>query len=297
MKTIKPFLSLLVMLLAAVSLSANAWQRTSATRAVSPRQLVVNLYAQHKKRSPFFQTRSRALLDTFFDRTLAGLLWRDAHSAGGEVGALDGDPLFNAQDMEIRNFMIGAGEVGAQAAEVPVSFENFGVKHKITFQLQAERSGWRISNLLYDEGTSLVDILRDDHSRTQAVKVYLVALGDDGKAGRKIGCGDSLIAVERSIEKTPAPLTAAIRELLSTPEHSNGVPRLDNFWKGRRLKLESVTLRNGTATIRISGELAVAGICDEPRIESQIDATAKQFTTVKRVRVFVNNRTLRNAIR
>lgn len=78
------------------------------------------------------------------------------------MGALDGDPLFNAQDMEIKNFVIGAETVGAQAAEVPVSFENFGVKHKITFQIVAERSGWRISNILYDEGPSLVDILRSD---------------------------------------------------------------------------------------------------------------------------------------
>ena len=164
MKTINPILLSLVLLIA-LSFSANASQRTRASRVISPRQLVVNLYAQHKTRSPFFQKKSRALLDKFFDRTLAGLLWRDAHSAGGEVGALDGDPLFNAQDMEIKNFEVGPETVGAQAAEVQVSFENFGVKHKITFQIVAERGGWKISNLLYDEGPSLVDILRSDQSR------------------------------------------------------------------------------------------------------------------------------------
>jgi hypothetical protein len=163
LKISKPILSLILLL--AVSFSVNASQRSKATRTVSPRQVVINLYAQHKRRSPFFQTKSRALLDKFFDRTLASLLWRDAHSAGGEVGALDGDPLFNAQDMEIKNFLVGPETVGAQAAEVPVSFENFGVKHKITFQLVAQSNGWRISNLLYDEGASLVDILRDDQSR------------------------------------------------------------------------------------------------------------------------------------
>ncbi len=296
MKTIKTVLLSIVMIVA-ISFPVNAWQSSRATRVISPRQLVVNLYAQHKTRSPFFQRKSRALLDKFFDRTLAGLLWRDAHSSGDEVGALDGDPLFNAQDMEIKNFVIGAGTVGAQAAEVPVSFENFGVKHKITFQIVAERGGWKISNILYDEGASLVDILRSDQSRTQTVKVYLVAPGDEGKTGRKIGCGDSLVPVDRSVAKTAAPLTAALRELLSTPQHLDGAPGLENFWKGRRLKLQSVVLRNGTATIRLSGELSVAGICDEPRIEAQIEATAKQFSTVKRVKVFVNDQTLRNAIR
>jgi hypothetical protein len=164
MKISKSTLSLILVLLAA-SFSVNSSQRTRSTRAVSPRQVVINLYAQHKKRSPFFQTRSRALLDKFFDKTLAGLLWRDAHSAGDEVGALDGDPLFDAQDMEIKNFLVGSETVGAQAAEVPVTFENFGVKHTITFQLVAQSNGWKISNLLYDDGVSIVDILRDDQSR------------------------------------------------------------------------------------------------------------------------------------
>jgi len=51
------------------------------------------------------------------------------------------------------------------------------------------------------------------------------------------------------------------------------------------------------STIRLSGELSVAGVCDEPRIESQIDATARQFPTVKRVKVFIGNQTLAAAIR
>ena len=125
-----------------------------------------------------------------------------------------------------------------------------------------------------------------------------MAVGDDGKTGKKIGCGDSLIAVTRTINKTAAPLTAAIRELLQTPQHPDGSsPNLENFWKGRNLKVRSVAIVNGTATIRLSGELSVAGVCDEPRIESQIDATARQFPTVKRLKVFIGNQTLAAAIR
>jgi ABC-type uncharacterized transport system substrate-binding protein len=41
----------------------------------------------------------------------------------------------------------------------------------------------------------------------------------------------------------------------------------------------------------------VAGICDEPRITEQIEATAKQFPTVKTVRVFINGIPLKEAIR
>jgi spore germination protein GerM len=135
-------------------------------------------------------------------------------------------------------------------------------------------------------------------SQTRTVKVYLVAVGDEGKAGRKIGCGDSLVPVTRAINPTAAPLRAALLELLALPHEYAADSRLNNFWVGDNLRLKSVSIRRGTATIYIVGEgPRVAGICDVPRITEQIEATAKQFPTVKRVKVFVNGRTLASAIR
>ncbi|HWN10749.1 MAG TPA: GerMN domain-containing protein [Pyrinomonadaceae bacterium] len=133
--------------------------------------------------------------------------------------------------------------------------------------------------------------------RRQQIKVYLVALDDNGKAGKKIGCDDSLVPVIRSIRRTAAPLRATLQELLSTPAESGDNPKLQNFWKGNDLKLSSVSIRNRTATIRFSGELTTAGICDIPRIESQIEETARQFPTVRRVKVFIGQQILRDAIR
>jgi hypothetical protein len=297
MKTINLLLLAVVMLVGSGSAAA---QGSQSTKARSPKALVVDLYRQHSVRSPFFQTRSRTLLDRYFTKELGDLLWQDARSSGDEVGALDGDPLFNAQDMDIKKFSIAEGTVLAGAATVPVSFENFGAKHQIIFRLVAQRTGWKIADIAYDDGASLVEILKRDRSEsqnTQSVKVYLVAVGDEGRTGKKIGCGDSLIAVTHTIKKTTTPLTAAIRELLLTPQHPDGSPNLENFWKGRNLKVKSVSLLNGTATIRISGEVFVAGICDEPRIQSQIEETARQFPTVKKVKVFLGKRTLAEAIR
>lgn len=134
-------------------------------------------------------------------------------------------------------------------------------------------------------------------AKTTEVKVYLVALNDNGKSGRKIGCDDSLVAVTRTIQPTAAPLRAALDELLAMPEEfEQAGMKLGNYWKGTDLKVKSVTLKSGTATIRITGNIAVAGICDEPRIAEQIEATARQFPTVKRVKVFINGDTLEHAI-
>jgi len=300
MKTNKLVLFVTVLLASSAfhSVAAQGWK---PIKGVSPGSLVADLYRQHKKRSPFFQRRSRSLLDKYFARELADLLWQDAHSSGDEVGALDGDPLFNAQDMDIKNFSIGDGVGGPRMVVVPVTFENLGEKHEIKFRVFSfGGSGWKIANIEYDDGSTLVDILKRDRESSQndqSIKIYLVAVGDDGKTGQRIGCGDSLIAVTRTIKKNAAPLMAAIRELLQTPPHPQDSPKLENFWKGRNLKVRSVSIAKGTATIRLSGQLAVAGVCDEPRIESQLDATARQFPTVKRVKVFIGQQTLAVAIR
>jgi len=129
---------------------------------------------------------------------------------------------------------------------------------------------------------------------TREVKVYLVAVGDAGKAGRKIGCDDSLVAVTRSVRNDGAPLRAAVRELLSTPRESEG--GLGNYWHGERLRVTGATISRGTATIRITGQVFVAGVCDEPRIEEQVKETARQFPGVRRVNVFVNGRPLARVI-
>jgi spore germination protein GerM len=135
-------------------------------------------------------------------------------------------------------------------------------------------------------------------AQTREVKVYLVALGDNGKRGKKIGCEDSLVAVRRKVKPTAAPLRAALDALLSMPREYAPDSSLNNFWGGNNLRVRSVSISRGTAVIRITGEgPSIAGICDEPRVISQIEETAKQFPTVRRVRVFVNDQALADAVR
>jgi spore germination protein GerM len=140
-------------------------------------------------------------------------------------------------------------------------------------------------------------IKRHDKVSHRQVKVFLVALGDNGKIGKKFGCEDSLVPVKRTIKPTRSPLKAAIQQLLAIAPDYPENPQLKNFWKGRNLQLKSVSLRKGVATIVFSGEIFVAGICDEPRIIEQIEATARQFASVKKVKVLVNGHALAEVIR
>lgn len=128
------------------------------------------------------------------------------------------------------------------------------------------------------------------------IDIYLVAVGDKGEKGLKIGCDDSLVRVTRKIKPTVAPLRAALEELLATPrEYSK---ELGNYWWGKDLKLKNVSITEGVATIHISGEGPyVGGVCDVPRITEQIENTAMQFSSVNTVKVFVNDKPLADAIR
>ena len=100
------------------------------------------------------------MLDEFFESQLASLIWKDAVTSKGEVGALDGDPLFNAQDMEIKNFQVRQPVYREGKANVVVSFENFGEKQRIVFELVSQKTGWKIANIKYDDGTSILGILQ-----------------------------------------------------------------------------------------------------------------------------------------
>jgi hypothetical protein len=151
--------TLLVVAAAAAVVSA---QQRAAT-ATTPEALVADLYkAQKLKRGPFFQTRSRALVDKYFTKSLGDLIWKDARTSKGEVGVIDGDPLYDAQDMEIKKFAIGKPvSDSADKANVPVTFENFGEKKTVTFMLTKGTTGWRINDIDYGGGRTLVGEFKD----------------------------------------------------------------------------------------------------------------------------------------
>lgn len=57
---------------------------------------------------------------------------------------------------------------------------------------------------------------------------YLAAVEDGGKAGQRIGCGDSLLAVKRMVNsRGGAVLKAVLGELLSVPPEYDA--RLKNY--------------------------------------------------------------------
>ena len=60
--------------------------------------------------------------------------------------------------------------------------------------------------------------------------------------------------------------------------------------------MDGVNIKDGEAIIQISGQVLQGGECDTPRIIGQLEETALQFSTVSRVSIFLNGKTIREAL-
>jgi hypothetical protein len=129
----------------------------------------------------------------------------------------------------------------------------------------------------------------DLFTRTQ---ITLIAIGDEGGLGKEIGCDDSAVPVEVTIEPTVAPLTAALEKLLAMDAEYYGESGLYNALYASDLTLEGVNIVQGKATIALSGELVLGGVCDNPRVEAQLRETALQYSTVEQVEILLNGEPL-----
>jgi hypothetical protein len=155
----------LLLLATALLLAAPAAQAQDAT---TPDALVRDLYAAHKNRrtDPFFQMKDRTRLEKYLAKDLAELLWKDAKTSAekNEVGALDGDPLYNAQDTKITAFRIKPPEYGEgnrDLADVPVTFKNFGKEQTVLFRVERDsHKVWKITDILYPSNDNSSSSLR-----------------------------------------------------------------------------------------------------------------------------------------
>ncbi len=127
-------------------------------KVVEPNVIVKNLYAAQKAGSgPFFQTKNRAIVDKYFRKDLADLIWKDAVAANGEVGAIGFDPLYGSQDPQITDFIImdtgwgGDSKFGPDdQAVVQVTFKDSGKERMVSYQFnQGRDKTWKIYDVHY----------------------------------------------------------------------------------------------------------------------------------------------------
>src|SRR5881392_2851236 len=92
---------------------------TAAPTTTSPAKVVADLYSAHRgKADPLRYPASKKMLGAYFDTGLLSLFVRDQSEPQGGVGKLDFDPLYAAQDFEIKDFSVGLVAQQKHSAEV-----------------------------------------------------------------------------------------------------------------------------------------------------------------------------------
>ncbi|MGB8980724.1 MAG: GerMN domain-containing protein [Anaerolineales bacterium] len=130
----------------------------------------------------------------------------------------------------------------------------------------------------------------------QTVRIFLIALEDNGQSGEFVGCGDSAVPVTVTIPHTQGVLRAALEKLLSARQQFYGESGLYNALYQSDLQVAGVTIEQGKAIIHLTGSIMLGGTCDAPRLQAQIEQTALQFSTVTDVDVFINDKPIEEAL-
>jgi hypothetical protein len=128
--------------------------RTAADR------LVRALYFEHNKtENPFREKKDRTLIDQYFAKPIADLIWSDAQKSAGKVNRVKINLLFNAPDTSIKKTWVLPAAIGGSKAVVYVTFTNDNKPGEIRVELQQTSGRWRITEMIYPDGKRLTGLL------------------------------------------------------------------------------------------------------------------------------------------
>jgi hypothetical protein len=127
---------------------------------------------------------------------------------------------------------------------------------------------------------------------TERARVFLIALEDGGVDGRRIGCGDSAVAVEVPLERRQAALPGALDALLAMKQDYDTRSGLYNALYASRLEVERIDRTGAEVKVYLKGYLEIGGECDSPRVLAQLTETALQFPDVQRATFYLEGKPL-----
>lgn len=145
-------------------------QAKKPTAAIAPEQVVKNLYAAQKteKTNPFAQIKSRTLVDKYFTKELADLVWKTNTAPDNGWRNIDvlydsHEQLRDSQDPQITKLVVGkpVQESSSDDVFLKVSFQNHGEDEVVMFNLRREANKtWKIDDIVYRDGDDLTSMLR-----------------------------------------------------------------------------------------------------------------------------------------
>lgn len=134
---------------------------SSSASTDSPENIVSNLYRDFPpdgKEAVHWQKKD--VLAKYFDNNLVDLFLKEQECSERDKGICNIDfmILYDAQDYQITEFHIDAFDPVKKV--VNVRFKNYNKPTLIVYQMSETPAGWRISDIRYEKGHSLVETLK-----------------------------------------------------------------------------------------------------------------------------------------
>ncbi|GAB3640518.1 hypothetical protein GCM10027423_11540 [Spirosoma arcticum] len=100
------------------------------------------------------------MIDQFFAKSIADLIWRDALASPGKLKRTKVNPLFNAPNETIKKTWVLPAVVAGSRAVVYVTFERNIKPEEIRIDMQQIAGRWRIKDMFYPDGKQLTQLLQ-----------------------------------------------------------------------------------------------------------------------------------------
>lgn len=134
------------------------------------------------------------------------------------------------------------------------------------------------------------------------LKIAVVKMEDNGVSGEKIGCGDSIIYIDKTADgiklEDSRKIQLALKELFAVGVTAVDDPYYNGLQHSKNLAVESVNEtnngQNSIVNVNIIGEMISAGTCDDPRIKEQIYSTIKANSSADEVNAYINGTELKD---
>lgn len=145
-----------------------------------------------------------------------------------------------------------------------------------------------------DNTNTTTDVSTAISSKT--TNLYFIALEDNGKSGKTIGCGDSVVPVDVQLDSAPTSAEERIKltltQLLNNKNKDYGQSGLYNALYQSDVAIQEVTVTDGRAEVKLTGDFTLSGTCDTPRVESQLEEPVLAVEGVESVDITVNGKAL-----
>lgn len=99
-----------------------------------------------------------------------------------------------------------------------------------------------------------------------------------------IGCNDALVRIEDETLTSPV---QALEKMFAYNDPTNGF--YNSFSSSQLSVVHVMTDEDGGTNVFLTGQLRIGGVCDVPRIQTQLERTVQQYNENSLVHIFVND--------